>query len=387
MFVNRRDFAGALALGLAAPSLAGCAGLRASAAESADASALAQAMAGKAVPGMAAIVIRDFKAGPELVAGVRVLGAPDPAAQGDRWHLGSDGKAMTATLIARLVETGVLAWDRPLAQMLPDLAETMQPAYRDVTLPDLLSHRAGLPENTSDMAFFARFVDDPEPPTAQRLRYIGACLREAPVGPARAAKSYSNTGPLIAAAAAERATGRAFESLIVSDVFTPLGMGSISFDQFGGPGEPSGHVDGRVANHPQDANPRMFAPAGAMRMTMADWARFCIDHMKGEHGHGRLLREDTYRFLHTAQDAGPDGGGSALGWGAAPHPMNLRGPALTHAGSDGNWNALVCLFPQTGAGVLVVANAGESMGGDPASFAALRALAQGVAESLPTPSQ
>ena len=78
-------------------------------------------------------------------------------------------------------------------------------------------------------------------------------------------------------------------------------MRSISFDQFGRPDEPSGHLDGRVANHPQDA--------------------------------------------------GADRGGSALGSGAAPHPMNLRGPALTHAGSDGNWNALVCLFPQTGAGV------------------------------------
>lgn len=331
------------------------------------------------------MVIRDFRAEPELVAGVRALGANAPVTAGARWHPGSNGKAMTATMIARLVEAGALAWDRPLAQMLPDLAQGMHAGYRDVTLPDLLSHHAGLPENTSDMAFFATFYDDTAPFTVQRLRYIASCLSEAPIGPARATPSYSNTGPIIAAACAEHATGRPFESLIVTEVFAPLGVRSLSFDQFGGAGEPSGHVDDRVANRPQDANPRMFAPAGAMRLTMSDWARFCIDQMKGEHGRGRLLSTESYRFLHAPQGASAEGAGWALGWGAAPHPMNLTGPALTHSGSDGNWYALVCLFPRTGSGVLVVSNAAESMGGDQSTLAAMRALARTVAPVFAAP--
>jgi CubicO group peptidase (beta-lactamase class C family) len=260
--------------------------------------------------------------------------------------------------------------------MLPDLAQSMHPQYRDVTLPDLLSHRSGLPENTSDMDFFMTFHTDAASLTAQRTRYIGRCLQEAPVGPARGEGSYSNTGFLTAAACAEAATGRAFEDLIVAEVFEPLAMRSISFDQFGGPSEPRGHVDGRIANQNADVNPRMFAPAGAMRMSMPDWARFCIDHMQGEHGRGRLLRQETYRFLH----AGQGDTRNALGWGAAPAPMGLRGPALTHAGSDGNWHAFVCLFPETGNGVLVAANASESMQGDQAALASLRALAATVAE-------
>ena len=108
-------------------------------------------MEGTKTPGMAALVIRDGRAEPELVAGVRRLGTADPIRAGDRWHLGSDGKAMTATLIARLVEQGALKWDRPLDQMLPSLAGHMRPEYRDVTLPDLLSHHAGLPENHADL--------------------------------------------------------------------------------------------------------------------------------------------------------------------------------------------------------------------------------------------
>jgi CubicO group peptidase (beta-lactamase class C family) len=161
-------------------------------------------------------------------------------------------------------------------------------------------------------------------------------------------------------------------------------MGSVSFVQMGGPGEPHGHVDGRVADRPQDVNPPVINPAGGMRMSMPDWSRFCIDHLAGPRGRGRLLGAQTYRFLHTPQYVAANGTGWALGWGLAPHPMNLLGPALTHSGSDGNWCALVCLFPETGNGVLVAANAAESMKGDQAARTAIRALAATVAEPAPS---
>jgi hypothetical protein len=43
-----------------------------------------------------------------------------------------------------------------------------------------------------------------------------------------------------------------------------------------------------------------------------------------------------------------------------------KGPVLMHGGSDGNWFALVVLFPESGRGVLVAANAGPDMGADKA---------------------
>ena len=366
---SRRSILQALAA-LAAPAFA----------QASTPSVVTTALAGTRAPGMAALVIRDFKAEPEQVAGIRRLGRPDSVAPGDRWHLGSDGKAMTATLIARLVERGVLAWDRPLKDLLPGLASTMRPEYRDVTLPDLMAHRAGLPENHTDTALFNTFYKDRASLTAQRLRYLAAALADPPVGPPRAAKSYSNTGLLLTAAAAEHATGRPFESLMADEVFRPLHMRTVSTDQYGGPHEPSGHIDGRLADQPLDPNPRMFAPAGGFRMSLSDWARFCIDQMRGEHGAGRLLKPQTYRFLHTSQGDT----GAALGWGVQARIMGLKGPALTHSGSDGNWYAVVLLFPDTGAGVLAAANAGESMGGDKATVAALRALGPTVAGALPT---
>jgi hypothetical protein len=72
----------------------------------------------------------------------------------------------------------------------------------------------------------------------------------------------------------------------------------------------------------------------------------------------------------------------ALTWGYAPSIQGRKGPVLDHIGSDGNWHASVHLFPESGGGVLLAANAGESMGGDKAVGAALKALLPTVSTPL-----
>jgi CubicO group peptidase (beta-lactamase class C family) len=124
-----------------------------------------------------------------------------------------------------------------------------------------------------------------------------------------------------------------------------------------------------------DANPAFVDPAGGWRMTLNDWAVFCLDQMEGERGRGRLLKPATYKMLHTPQGDTV----AALGWGAPAKAAGRQGPALTHAGSDGNWYALVLLFPTSGNGVLVTANAADDMGGDKAATATIRAVAETLA--------
>lgn len=55
------------------------------------------------------------------VAAVVGTGASDdgePVQLADAWHLGSNTKAMTATLAARLVEQGKIGWETTIAQRL-----------------------------------------------------------------------------------------------------------------------------------------------------------------------------------------------------------------------------------------------------------------------------
>jgi CubicO group peptidase (beta-lactamase class C family) len=328
---------------------------------------------------MAVLKIRNGLPQDEAVSGIRRNSSPYPVKVGDRWNLGSNGKAMTATMVARLVEKGKLRWDTKLAQLLPELAADMQPQYRDATLLELLSHRTGLPENHDDLPYFYTFLDDKRPLPAQRLDYLRKAVADPPIAPARGEAHYSNTGLVLAAAAAERAGGKPFERLMHEEVFGPLGMKSATFAQAVGSSDPVGHVDGRAADRPKDSNPQMFMPAGGVRMSMTDWARFCIDQMSGDLGQGKLLKPETYRLLHTGQGATH----SALGWGVAAAPLGRQGPALTHNGSDGNWYAIVILFPNTGNGLLVAANAGESMGGDKAAVVVARELIEDIAPPKP----
>src|SRR5262249_34449614 len=97
------------------------------------------------VPGMVAARLE----GNEIVAigaaGVRKFGGEATITIDDQFHIGSDTKAMTATLLAMLVEEGKLVWGSTLAQIYPDLAENMHPDWKDVTLEQLLTHRAGAP--------------------------------------------------------------------------------------------------------------------------------------------------------------------------------------------------------------------------------------------------
>ncbi|GAA0558585.1 serine hydrolase domain-containing protein [Rhizomicrobium electricum] len=334
----------------------------------------AAALTGTGAPGLAVLTMQGGKIAGEGVSGLKRSDGTEKLGPADVWHIGSDGKPITATLIAKLVDQGKLSWDAKLEQMLPELAATMRPEYRDVTLVDLLSHRAGLPHDISDMTYFNTFYGDKRPLSEQRLAYVARALTEAPEVPPHTKFNYSNTGFLLAAVIAERVTGTDFETLMRREVFQPLGMASAGFGNTRA-GQNSGHLKGKPATD-KDANPAMFAPAGNMYMTMRDWAAFCLDQMAGVHGKGKLLKPATYRKMQTPVATGERAG---IAWGTLESVAGVKGPALTHSGSDGNWYALVILFPETQNGALTAANAGEEMGGDKATKAALKAVLPGLA--------
>ena len=90
------------------------------------------------VPALAIAVIRSDGIDTAVV-GRRRLNADDPAEEGDRFHLGSNTKALTATLAAIAVERGLIEWSAPARDVLG-----IDRAHSDVTLTTLLTHAAGV---------------------------------------------------------------------------------------------------------------------------------------------------------------------------------------------------------------------------------------------------
>ena len=320
------------------------------------------AMAGSKVPAAGVLVMRNGQVEDQAVSGVRRNDGKDAVALDDAWVIGSTGKVMTVAMVLRLAEQGVLSLDAPLEQMLPELAQSMRPEYRKATLKDMLSHRAGLPRDLRNTKAINAYFVDKRPLDVQRMAYIAAALKDKPALKPGTAFSYSNTGFVIAAVIAEKASGKHYDELMRAEVFGPLGM------QTAGPGATGdgqirGHSKGKpklVMKREADGVPEMLAPAGFLHMSLADWARFSLDQLAGAKGEGKLLSAANYKLMQTAQP----GSGSGLDWGVQPSIAGRQGPVLVHQGSDGNWLAMVALFPEQGTGVLAVANAFEDMGAD-----------------------
>ncbi|MFT3789329.1 MAG: serine hydrolase domain-containing protein [Tepidisphaeraceae bacterium] len=111
-------------------------------------SSLYDAIAGTGIPGIAGGVIRNGEFAGIGVSGKRQAGAVSPKIRSDdRFDLGSAGKAMTSTLIARLIEAKKVNWDTPLRSIFPNLQGQVLDSYLDITIWQLMTNRSGISDN------------------------------------------------------------------------------------------------------------------------------------------------------------------------------------------------------------------------------------------------
>lgn len=289
------------------------------------------------------------------VAGVRAEGTDVAIELGDLWHIGSNTKAMTAILVARLVEDGVVSWDDTIGQHLGDRIEGIRPEFAEATFIDLLAHRTGLPANAGLMTLISLAgTDAARDARADRIVYAEAVLTRNPAGEP-GEFLYSNSGYIVAGAMLEAATGESWEELITREVFHPLGMDSAGFGPPGTAGEvdqPRGHraglFGGLNAMDPesgQSDNPPALGPAGRVHVSMPDYARFLRTVLDGAKGRdGDYLSAESWERLLT-----PVGDNYALGWG-------INGGALVHAGSNTMWYLQAVVWPDTDRFAVVAVN-------------------------------
>jgi D-alanyl-D-alanine carboxypeptidase len=311
-------------------------------------------------PAIAALVQVNGRIVAEAAVGDRALGHSESVTVDDRWHIGSDTKAFTATLIGTLVDKHVLTFDDTLEDSLPSLAKTMHPGYRHVTIRELLSHTAGLPPLTNTETEFPTaigVVKSIKENPAQRMALAKYYLSRAPTS-AAGTFQYSNLGFVIAGAIAEARTGKSWEQLMRERVFEPLNIHDVGFGPPGHSGkydQPLGHgeISGREPLDPADPgsdNPAWIGPAGTINIGFKGWALFAQDQLDGALGHGKLLKPATYRALQT-----PVAENYALGWGSWLDSDGMP-KELTHEGSNGYWVAAICIYPKQGTILLMATN-------------------------------
>src|SRR5262249_53292655 len=105
------------------------------------------------IPGLAVTVVAGDRVVLARGFGVRDRESKEPVGPDTRFAIGSDTKAFTATLIATVVDEGVLDWDDLVGDWVTGFRMAGLDADGKCTLRDLLCHRSGLMR--TDLTWYA----------------------------------------------------------------------------------------------------------------------------------------------------------------------------------------------------------------------------------------
>lgn len=312
------------------------------------------------------------------MAGERVAGSGDWAQIDDRFDVGSLAKSMTAVAAAMLVDEGKLDWQTRIIDVFPEWRDKILPAYREVTLEQLLGHRSGLDQWMNSNERFADWNQQHQKQTAteKRLAFSRAALNRRPRYQPGTDFYYCNDGYFVAGSMIERASGEAFESLIRRRLFDPLGMTTTRFGVTTNDRAEKtvwGHVDGvfgRIKPIQPDAaefgEPPFGSPGGFLYGTMPELLRYVQFHIEGASGRGSLLKPESFQRLYTPLT----GQNHALGWDVETSRDQHGKPlerSIYHGGYSGRFRANLWFCPESQWGTIIVCNHGRGEGAEMAT--------------------
>jgi CubicO group peptidase (beta-lactamase class C family) len=313
------------------------------------------------VPGCAIAAVRDGDVVLAAGWGRRDLETGLPATSDTLFAIGSVTKAFTAATVGALVDDGLLEWERPLRDFLPDL-RLHDPVVTDrLTVVDLLSHRSGLPRH--DLAWLGH-PDRSRAELVRRLRFL-PLSRDL-----RQAFQYCNLGYMVAGHLVEVLSGTPWEDYLRTRLLTPLGMdrSNLSVDNMrADPDHASAYERRQGVILPVPPRPvTAMAPAGAVNSSAADMARWLLAQLGGGQIDGRaVMSPGTMARQHAPHMVLPEDPtfpastrhAYGLGWLIGQY----RGHRLTeHGGGIDGFQTECMLLPDDGIGVAVMTNTSSS---------------------------
>ena len=315
------------------------------------------------VPGAVVAVVQGGEVRLLRGFGVRALGSDAPVTPDTRLMIGSVGKTMTTLLMAGLVEEGRLAWDQPVQSVLPGFAVADPEVSETITVQNLVCACSGVPRRDMEFLFNAE--------TLNAEAVIGSLAGFPFFTGFGEAFQYSNqlvaTGGWVAAAADGAEWGgldAGYARVVEERLFAPLGMdrSTLNFatvmadDNIATPHAP--HGAGKRAALPTGTEAALLpvAPAGAHWSTGADMARYLQALLAIGDGNG-IVSPGSLGHLTAPQIPVSASMSYGLGW----FVEDWRGQMLIHHGGNTfGFTSELALLPETGAGIVILTNAGRA---------------------------
>ena len=181
------------------------------------------------IPGVALGLVQDGEVVFQGGFGVREIGRSETVDADTAFMIGSNGKALTTLLLARLVERGLLDWDAPVSSVWPAFRLGDAVTTRQVRVRHLVCACTGLPRQDYPWIF--------QGDEAQAATVLDWLSEMKPTSDFGELYQYSN---LMAAAGGylaahilhpEMEFGAAYDLAMQDEVFDPLGMTETTFNQ------------------------------------------------------------------------------------------------------------------------------------------------------------
>ena len=272
---------------------------------------------------------------------------------------GSISKSVTALLMMRLVDQGLLDLDDPVRLHLPEIDGLLEvrPGAAPVTYRHLASHTGGLAREPSWRESFVGPIEMWED------RILESIPRTAYDSIPGGRYQYSNIGFGILGLALSRAAGRPYMDLVRDEVFVPLGMTGSAFVVVGAELEPrlaAGYVvqDGDISGeYParEHAGRGYKVPNGGVYSTVADLGRF-LGAVSAVPGLDVLSAESRAEMIRIQT---PESHESGYGLGLSVIVDGDGNRIMSHGGTVAGYTAHMAVDAETRIGVVLLRNYGS----------------------------
>jgi D-alanyl-D-alanine carboxypeptidase len=296
-----------------------------------------------------------------LATGTTRYGGGPPVSPRALWEIGSNTKAFTSVIVLQLEAEGKLSIGNPIGRWLPQY-----PAWRHITIRQLLDMTSRIPDYLYQPAFAAAFAADQHTrfTAAQLVSYVAGL----PLGPT--GYHYSNTDYLLAQMIIEKITHHSYASQLSRRIISPLRLATTCLAPYTCPASDVGRMPAGyfyIAGGPPSLIGKAMPPlaltwaqaAGGIVSSLADlttWDRALYSGellpARQQHQLESLVSEATGKPIRRTAPGGP------LGYGLGVQQENSRqtGPFWAYQGQAFGARVLNLYFPRTGMSIALAVN-------------------------------
>ncbi|PWV51671.1 serine hydrolase [Chitinophaga sp. S165] len=229
--------------------------------------------------------------------GIKRANTDYAAQQGDRFHIGSNTKAITAFIAALLVQEKKIEWNTTILTLFPELRWRTRYPYDTVTLANLLTFRGKLPAYTytTESPTFRELHGDY---AAQRMQLGANFLVQKSMKPDEHGLTPSNADYIMAGLMLEKASGKPYREL-VQDLGKRLRIDfRFDYPNLKDTTQPWGHnADLRPLPPAENYKMNWLQAAGNINVSLEDYTHFTQELLLGLKAKSKLLPKKTYEQL------------------------------------------------------------------------------------------